>query len=199
VPVRLKTCTVCNARGAHMRCVCDGTALEPTQEVTAMLLQLRKAARACSSRFALDESVANTRARCGFGEQEGRDRLLLLAVQSADAGIVDLDFTACSRPASLMLAAKLPTLILRLQRCATLHVCLFMPKWLCAVARVAAAARNSPKQLRVDVHGSFPARRCARCGCCEYASRLRYTDARGTIAVHRCARCNEAQVCRPSR
>jgi hypothetical protein len=46
-PVRLKTCTTCNAQ---MRCVCDGTALEPTREVTVMLLQLRKAARVCSLR-----------------------------------------------------------------------------------------------------------------------------------------------------
>ncbi len=52
VPVRLKTCTTCNAQ---MRCVCDGTVLEPTHEVTGMLLQ------------------------------------------SADAGIVDLDFTAVAR------------------------------------------------------------------------------------------------------
>jgi hypothetical protein len=94
---------------------------------------------------------------------------------------------AYDRPASLMLAAKLPTLILCSQRCATLHVCLFMPKWLCVVTRGAAAARNVPMP------------RCARCGSCEYASMLRCTDARGMIAVHRCARCNEAEVCRPSR
>lgn len=85
--VLLKTCTRCNGRGAQLR-YC--TALEPAREVAAMLLQSRKAACACSSWCALDESVAMMRACCGVGEQEGRDKPLLLALKNADARIVNL-------------------------------------------------------------------------------------------------------------